>query len=220
MTNRSRARIASAAVLCAAAVAVTGCAQLGIDNPISGATTSAAAREGTAGNSEAAADNPDATTSATGSASATAADPTGATVDLTDQEGFSDRHANGATLHVTSITRTSTGYTVGVRVVNGYTKAIRLSTEYTHNDPTIQLYDDTGVRYRFRNPETNSPLWVKSGAEMEGEFVFLGEPAESATVLSLKTNTSANEIFDPLDKYQRGDSTINPQFYVEKIPVP
>lgn len=145
-----------------------------------------------------------------GSGEAGAAPSAGAAVDLTAL-GLQDRHPNGSSIQVTSLTVERTGIVVGVTVVNGYTDEISL------NARGLYLQDDNGNGYNFREPAQNSALAVAPGAELVGELVFLGVLDPTATSLTLKGNVYDAQ--ETIDLAARSSTSITPALLVGGIPV-
>ena len=105
-------------------------------------------------------------------------------------------HPNGTVLQLTSLQSRQTETVVGIRVINGDNREVRLNRFNRNRDGYIVV--DSGERIYLSPPGSNSDLTVQPGQTMEGELVFLGRlPQAQSAVLILNENSATdNEYTD------------------------
>ncbi len=100
-------------------------------------------------------------------------------------------HPNGTVLQLTSLQSRQTETVVGIRVINGDNREIRLNRFNRNRDGYIVV--DSGERIYLSPPGSNSDLTVQPGQTMEGELVFLGRlPQAQSAILVLNENSATD----------------------------
>ncbi len=100
-------------------------------------------------------------------------------------------HPNGTVLQLTSLQSRQTETVVGIRVINGDNREIRLNRFNRNRDGYIVV--DSGERIYLSPPGSNSDLTVQPGQTMEGELVFLGRlPQAQNAILVLNENSATD----------------------------
>lgn len=100
-------------------------------------------------------------------------------------------HPNGTVLQLTSLQSRQTETVVGIRVINGDNREVRLNRFNRNRDGYIVV--DSGERIYLSPPGSNSDLTVQPGQTMEGELVFLGRlPQAQSAVLVLNENSATD----------------------------
>ena len=100
-------------------------------------------------------------------------------------------HPNGVVLQLTSLQSRPTETVVGVRVINGRDREIRLNRFSNNRDGYIVV--DSGERIYLSPPPTNPRLSIQTGQTLEGELVFLGRlPQGQSAILVLNENSSTD----------------------------
>lgn len=99
-------------------------------------------------------------------------------------------HPNGVVLQLTSLQSRDTETVVGVRVINGDDKEIRLN-RFNNRDGYIVV--ESGERLYLSPPKGNPQLAIQPGQTLEGELVFLGRlPQTQSAILVLNENSSTD----------------------------
>ena len=99
-------------------------------------------------------------------------------------------HPNGTVLQLTSLQSRETETVVGIRVINGDDREIRLNRFNNNRNGFIVV--DSGERIYLSPPTGNRDLAIQAGQTMEGELVFLGRlPQAQSGILILNENNSA-----------------------------
>jgi predicted small lipoprotein YifL len=100
-------------------------------------------------------------------------------------------HPNGTVLQLTSLQSRQTETVVGIRVINGDNREVRLNRFNRNRDGYIVV--DSGERIYLSPPGSNSDLTVQPGQTMEGELVFLGRlPQAQSAILVLNENSATD----------------------------
>lgn len=102
-------------------------------------------------------------------------------------------HPNGTVLQLTSLQSRETETVVGIRVINGDDREIRLNRFNNNRNGFIVV--DSGERIYLSPPTGNRDLAIQAGQTMEGELVFLGRlpQAQSGILILNENNSSENE---------------------------
>lgn len=115
------------------------------------------------------------------------------------------RHPNGLVVQVKGVSLNNDTVAIAMSAVNGFDNTVRL------NQADMVLRDNLGNKYNLSPPPQNPDVEVASGSKLEGQFIFLGRVAPSATSLSLFINDrfgSTNNQYSP-----------TPQLRIDNIPV-
>lgn len=100
-------------------------------------------------------------------------------------------HPNGTVLQLTSLQSRQTETAVGIRVINGDNREVRLNRFNRNRDGYIVV--DSGERIYLSPPTSNSDLTVQPGQTMEGELIFLGRlPQAQSAILVLNENSATD----------------------------
>lgn len=100
-------------------------------------------------------------------------------------------HPNGTVLQLTSLQSRQTETVVGIRVINGDNREVKLNRFNSNRDGYIVV--DSGERIYLSPPGSNSDLTVQPGQTMEGELVFLGRlPQAQNAILVLNENSATD----------------------------
>lgn len=99
-------------------------------------------------------------------------------------------HPGGVVLQLTSLQSRDTETVVGVRVINGDDKEIKLN-RFNNRDGYIVV--ESGERLYLSPPASNPQVTIQPGQTLEGELVFLGRlPQTQSAVLVLNENSSTD----------------------------
>ncbi|WGF88390.1 hypothetical protein [Marinivivus vitaminiproducens] len=102
-----------------------------------------------------------------------------------------ERHANGASVQVTSIDVSDTEVRLGVRMVNGHTRQIDLNNQATLKRTFVSAGGD--VQFGLVAPTGNQQLTIPPQSTMEGTLVFMGAiPSGAPLVLVFNENGSSS----------------------------
>lgn len=101
-----------------------------------------------------------------------------------------ERHANGASVQITSIDVTDTEVRPGVRIVNAHTRLIDLNAGINSRKTFVEAGPE--ARLLLVAPNTNPQLNVPPQSTMEGTLVFMGALSPDAP-LAVIFNASGSE---------------------------
>lgn len=99
-------------------------------------------------------------------------------------------HPNGVVLQLTSLQSRATETALGVRILNGRDREVKLNRFNNRNGYIVM---DNGERIYLSPPPSNQDLTIQPGQTLEGELVFLGRlPPTPGAILVLNENASGN----------------------------